>query len=417
LTTPIEVADKVSVKAPALLSRDGCDRSTAYHQANKIVRADDGLYVTWLDAAYRCLVARVSPKGKVLGQVVLAQGYDNHCGGTLARTPDGALHFLSGSHHVSFVYRHTRTPGAAESWSPPQAVATRGTYPSFVADPSGNLHLACRQMGAGETEPWGVACYEHRPPDPWARWGIQLLRMPAPLYSYPTNALAAGADGTLHLLVEWYKTWPGKGAPARSLGVSHFERSATGAWLRGDGSEVGSFPTGMEGSPLILSRPSGNPRPGNIAVLRDGQPCFGAWDQGDGSLLLAVRDRSRVWRVTDLSGDGARIDPGNIFSGQPQVAVNAAGEIVLVAPRAATAKWGDPSSRLHAFWLDLADGSVRRHHALEKTEPGEPDWLASIEKPGPGVFPEELYLLFQTGQRGEGCINAKRCAVNLAVLP
>lgn len=398
------------------LARDGCDRSTAYHMSNKIAREGDGLWVTWLDEAYRCVLARVSAGGRVLSRAFLAQGFDNHCGGALARTPDGALHFVSGSHHVAFVYRHSQGPEVGASWSPPEAVGVGGTYPSLVADPAGGLHLAHRQMGEREEGTWGVAAHEHRPPGPWKRWGVRLLDMPAPLYSFPTNSLAAGPDGALHLLVEWYKTWPGKGAPARSLGVSHFLRAPSGEWRFDDGRPLEKLPSGMGESPLAVSRPGGNPRPGNLALLRDGRPFFGYWDQADGALVLAVKGAGGGWRLIDLTSAAERLDPGRRFNSQPQAAVNAAGEIVLVACRAEGGAWADPSSRLHAYWIDPSGGEVLRHLALEKRDPREPDWLPSIEKPGPGVFPEAPWLLYQTGRRGEGCVNAARCAVNLSLL-
>jgi len=140
-----------------VLTRDGCDRATAYHQANKIVRAPEGIYVTWLDAAFRCMLTHAKPDGTVGGTVPMAQGFDNHCGGTLVRTPDGVTHFLSGSHHVGFLYRSSATPMAPESWSLPECAGMLPTYPSLVYDREGLLHLAHRHSSMHKSGgAWGV---------------------------------------------------------------------------------------------------------------------------------------------------------------------------------------------------------------------------------------------------------------------
>ena len=259
--------------------------------------------------------------------------------------------------------------------------------------------------------------------------------MPAPLYAYPTNALATGPDGTVHLVVEWYKTWPAEGAaegPAgrrgyasdarnakerpRSLGVSHLEMPRPGEWLHTDGRKVEKYPVTMEETPLIVNRPEGNPRPGNVAVLPDGRPVFGIWDQDSGTMVLSVRQADRVWRLTDLTASAQSFDPGRHFCSQPQVAVNARGEILLAAARAETPEWGHVSSRIHAFGIAPDSGAITRHEAVPKTDPQEPDWLPNIEKPGPGLYPEELHLVFQTGRRGAKNDDHTPCAVKWTVL-
>jgi len=384
------------------LARDGCDRATAYHMTNKIVRADDGFYVTWIDTDFQCVVAHVARDGRVLDQTALAQGFDNHCGGALTCTPDGVLHFLSGSHSHGFVFRSKTAAG----WSLPQGVGRSATYPSLVHDLAGNLHLAHRYSGNTPVDHWGVCWYTTKPPSPWQWPSTSLVRMPCPLYAYPTNALAVGADGTLHLLVEWYKTWADGATPAHSIGVSHLERIA-GKWHHTDGREVKLLPVPLEDTPLIIAKPAGNPRPGNLAVLPDNRPFFGCWDQDTGALTLSIR--SQTWRTTPL-------DVGEIVNGEPQVAVNARGEIVLAAPCAKALPWGDPSSQIHVFWIDPATAAIKRHRALEKEHPDEPDWLPSIEKPGPGGYPAELALIFQTGRRGKTCTDKMNCAVKFTVL-
>ena len=129
---------------PIVLTRDGCDRAAAYGQANKIVRAPEGVYVTWLDASYRCMLTHVMPDGSVRDTIPMFQGSDNHCPGTIVRTPDGVVRFASGSHSVAFMYRSSTTPMDPASWSLPECVGMLVTYPSLVHDLEGRLHLANR---------------------------------------------------------------------------------------------------------------------------------------------------------------------------------------------------------------------------------------------------------------------------------
>ena len=407
---------------PIVLARDGCDRATGYGQANKIVRAPEGLYVTWLDTTYRCMVTHVRQDGSVGDTIPMFQGFDNHCAGTIIRTPDGVVHFASGSHSVAFMYRSSATPMVAASWSLPECVGMLSTYPSLVHDLEGRLHLAGRYSVTDRTTNVYGVCWGMKPRGrPWQK-SIAIVRMPAPQYSCPGNALAVGPDGTVHMVLGWYKTWPaGAGGrdqpiPPRSLGVSHLEMSEPGEWRHTDGRMVESYQVAMEDTPLIIARPQGNPRPGNVAVLPDGRPLFAVWDQDTGAVELAIRQADRTWRITELTAQADGAGPGKCFCTTPQVAVDARGDILLVATQAECTRWGHVSAQLHVYRIAAEDGAVTRHEAIPKTDPHDPDWLPNIEKPGPGIFPEELHLVFQTGQRGEGCTNAARCAVKWTVL-
>lgn len=47
----------VSMTTSIALAADGCDRATAYHMSNKILRREDGIYV-WLE---RYVLSRILP--------------------------------------------------------------------------------------------------------------------------------------------------------------------------------------------------------------------------------------------------------------------------------------------------------------------------------------------------------------------
>jgi len=396
------------------LAGDGCDRATAYHMSNKIVRRGEELYVTWLDAAYRNIVARVDPaNGAVLGAVAVAQGFDNHCGAAMTLTPDGQLHVVAGSHSGGFVYRSGDAPLDEGRWSLPESPGACATYPSLVSDREGGLHLAHRY--SPREAHWGTMYYRRAAGGLW-QYGRFLARAPAPLYSYPTNALATGPDGRLHLLVEWYKTYPDNVHPPHSAAVSLLESPDGQRWFHTDGREVRHFPVGLEDTQPALFRAEGNLRPGNLVVLPDGRVCFSVWDENRFAVLLVIRQADRTWRVSDLTvALGERL-PGLRCNGQGQVAPLPSGEVVLVVPFNPDGKWGGEGTQLHAFWLQPEDGSLLRHKEISKDDPAEPDWLAAIENPVGGRYSDAPWLLYISGRRGEGCINDARCAVKLVQL-
>lgn len=405
---------------PVVITDRGCDRATAYHQANKIVRTSRGVFVTWLDSKYRCILTQIDESGKVVMEHVYAQAFDNHCGGALTQTPDGTVHMLSGSHHLAFLYLKSATPWDPTSWSIPEVVGQTATYPSLIHTPDGALHLTHRRAGLAGDEHWGVAWHFKAPGGNWGSYRGLYWRMPTPLYTYPTNALTSAPDGTVHCIIEWYKTWPNNVIEPQSLGISHFELKPGGStlpkpptpWHHTDGRPVKSIPIKVEESyPQVV--PAGDdPRPGNVAALPNGRPVFGVWHAATGAARLCVQQEDRAWRHIDLNTIASDLGlSGKSYVATPQVAINSRGHVVAVVTRSDENKWGGDASWLHTLVIDPQSGVVIKHAPVPRAEPDQPDWLASIEKPGAGVFPDEFNLIYQTGKRGTGCINEAQCRV------
>ncbi len=402
------------MKTVCTLTADGCDRATAYHMSNKIVRRSDGLYVTWLDAAYRCILARVEPdSGRVAAAFSLAQGFDNHCGAALAQAPDGRMHFMAGSHRRgAFIHRWSDTPSDPASWSLPEAVGAEPTYPSFVCTPGGLLCLAHRQ---GWDAHWGVNWLTRRPGDQWS-WPYMLVQAPDLRYSFPTNSLAVGPDGSIHLLVEFYKTYPGDRVSPHSMAVTHLVSPDGLKWFHDDGREVKHAPVRIEDTPHVRFKAGGDLRPGNLTVLPDGQPAFAFCDSHAGRTELATRRADGSWRCTDVTAHALRQRPGWRTAPQAQIAVDRDGLLVLVMPIAPDGAWGHPETELSVLWAEPATGRVVHQAMPTRFAAGEPDWLSSLEKGNVGLPDHGLYLMHTSGRRGEGCVNAARCAVRLLQL-
>jgi len=380
--------------------------------SNKIVRRGDELLATWLDRRYRNVVASVDQtSGKVAAKSLVSQGFDNHCGAAMTLTPDDVVHVMSGSHHRGFVYRASGEPARAESWSPPEAVGCSPTYPSLIADLRGDLHCMYRHspMSGGR---WGSGWCKKDGAAPWQS-ALLFAEAPAPGYIYPTNAMALAPDGTLHLIIEWYKTYPDDVVPAHSMAVSHYESTDGVHWSHTDGREVTSVPVRIEDADPVIFKGDANLRPGNLAVLPDGRLCFGIWERVRQGLLLAVRELGQAWRVVDLAPALEAHCPGTYANGHPQVAATSAGELIMVLPRGETDEWSHPSSQLHVFRIQPDTAEIVGHEPVEKIDPDEPDWLPSIEKQLLGRYQDDPYVTYITGNRGIGCINDAQCRVRM----
>lgn len=400
------------MRGPWTLATDGCDRATAYHMSNKIVRRGDELVVTWLDSRYRNVVACVDQAdGQVTSSSLVSQGFDNHCGAAMTLTLDDVVHTMSGSHHRGFVYRASDEPSQAESWSPPEAVGGCPTYPSLVADLRGNLQCLYRASSMSGAR-WGSGWSKKIGDAPWEQAAL-FAEAPAPGYIYPTNAMSLAPDGTLHLVIEWFKTYPDNAVPPHSMAISHYESTDGAGWLHSDGRAIASMPVRLEDSNPIIFRGAANLRPGNLTILPDGRLCFGIWEPDRGGLLLAVRELDRVWRVVDLAPALASCCPDTHANGHAQVAATSAGEVIMALPRGDTGDWGHPSSQLHIFRIQPDSAEVLGHEPVEKLEPQEPDWLPSIEKHMLGRYVDDPYVSYITGHRGTGCINDAECRVRM----
>ena len=142
------------MKIHHLLSESGSDRATGYNMSSKLIRRDDTLFVSWLDApselgqpAKAMLGVCDRQSGEMRSRIQLGEGIDNHCGAALALDQNGRLHTIVGAHSGDFLYRWSDTPADAESWSASTPLGPSDTYPSLVVDAEGTLHLAHREAG------------------------------------------------------------------------------------------------------------------------------------------------------------------------------------------------------------------------------------------------------------------------------
>jgi hypothetical protein len=385
--------------------------------SNKVVRHRDGVFVTWLDDCYRIVLAQVDPDtGTVVTAFPLAQGIDNHCGAALTLGADGALHVMAGAHGTNgFIHRFSATPADPASWSLAEAVGAASTYPSLVTARNGDLVLAYRHTALQGS--WST-CVIRRPRGGAWSWCNPLVAAPAPGYTFPTNSLSVGPDGTLHLLLEFFKTFPENRDASRSMAVTHLQSCDNGVtWLHDDGRPVKSTPIGIEDCTLIDSDPAGSLRPANLVALADGRLWCGIWNQFTGAVWLLRRDAPGRWTRVDLDAAIAMAAPARVLTSQPCLTVDRDGSLLAVCTVAPTLNWAHPENELLCLWLDPATGALRRHWRVPKADPAQSNWLPSVER-GDGPTPAHSpVILFTDGNRGEGLVNSARTRVRMIALP
>lgn len=392
---------RIFMTSTCTLSTDGCDWGTAFKMSNKIVRRSDGLYVTWLDCRFRIMVARVDlGSGKSDPPFALAQGIDNHCAAAMTASSDGRLHLVAGSHGRAFIHRWSDTPSDPASWSLPEAVGVCATYPSLVCDSSGTLHLAHRY--APLNAHYGTAITRRPAGGGWT-WPLLLVQAPAPGYTFPTNSLALGPDGTLHLLIEFYKMFPNKEAPPHTMAVAHFESADGGVtWRHSDGRTVARVPVGLEDTQPIRYKGGGNLRPSNIAILPDKQPALVICETNSHTLELAVRCADHSWVLSDLTRAATAERPDWKPTEIAQVAVDREGRLAVVGSIAPDGQVAHREAQLFLLRVDPSNGRVGYRALLPKTRPDEPDGHPSVEKNGIGIPGDDLFLLYTSGSRTGG---------------
>lgn len=402
-----------------LISNEGSDRATAYHMSTKF--ADDGrnLWVTWLANPYQVRLTRIDPVAfAVVAETPLVQSYDNHCGASLALERNGRLHVVAGSHHQSFIHRWSATPTDPQSWSLPQAVGRVATYPSTAISADGRLlHVAYRSS----SNPWTLVVMRAEldaNPITWTDFSHSrtVLRAPNEGYCYWTNSLVVDANGTLHLMAEFYKQ------VAKPVGysaaVTHLYSNDDGLnWHHTDGRPLECMPAGLEHITPILFRGGGDLRPGGMILLRDQSLAFTIYNPRNQQILLARRRPGAAWDVFDWTEQlHAKMPAGWSFCSQGSLAEDRTGRLhcaLVVAPEHG---FGHPTSRLMHVVADADARNLTHAELLSPWRDDHADWLPHLHKAPASMPANACLLLHQSGNKAPTNINTTNTEVALRLL-
>lgn len=366
------------------LSESGSDRATGYNMSSKLIRRDDTLFVSWLDApselgqpAKAMLGVCDLQSGEMRSRIQLGEGIDNHCGAALALDQNGRLHAIVGAHSGDFLYRWSDTPAEAESWSASIFLGPNDTYPSLAVDAEGTLHLAHREAG----ERWQLWYRRKRAGQPWET-PLPLAISPVPGYNHFMQSLTVGPTGELHLIFQFHYGDSGSASDCRGRAAVSMQSDDGGETWFNEGERCDTLPLTVETMNAICHHEGQHERwevrVGNHVVDADNQPWFFASIPGRRAGVLWHRT-SDGWEEIELADTIPNL---NMENGRAtSISRDMEGHLHLMIathPFGEKTNWFDPS--LELFHLKLrADGSLIAIEQLTTTEPSAANWLPALE--------------------------------------
>ena len=364
-----------------LLSAGGSDRATAYNMSNKIVRRDQDLHVSWLNApqppgqpAQIMFAACDATTGEIRHKFALGDGYDNHCGPALALDGHGRLHAVLGSHHGPFIYRWSEKPGHVDSWSAPEALGPLNTYPSLAVGKDGILHLAYREQG----ERWQLLYRRKRPGRVWEA-PVSLAVSPTPGYNHFMQSLTVGPSGALHLTFQFYYAESGRAIDCKGRAAVHLMSEDGGDTWYNDGMRCDRLPITADAVRAICRRQEGGIRVGNHVVDEDDHPWL-ATSLPDHPSGVLWHGAESGWEAFDM---GQMLSGLNTVGGRAMsITRDAACRLhlaVSAAPHGSQTKWLDPSHELFHLVMD-AQGARVGFEQLTADDADQSRWLPAFEQ-------------------------------------
>lgn len=378
-----------------LLSGQGGDRATGYAMSNKILRLPEGFLCTWIDCRRQNRWALVDgASGTILREGELGQaGADNHCGAAIALAGDG-VHAVTGGHHGPL--RHYRFEAGEGNWREQATLEVRGTYPSLVADQLGTLHLAFRSSG----ERWTLdyCRFENglwTPPQ-------SLVRASMAGYIYWTNGLAAGPDGSVHLV---FGNTTLRSGGSRHFSASHLVSPDGGrTWRQACGAAVQPL-VAVADLPILTGKPRADrmqspedqrrydqPGPGNFnyqqmvlsnPVVDGGGTVHVVLHNGLDGTAEVMAGKDGEWTTLPLAPAVAEVAAGCRIHMQSSLSMGPSGRlhaVLMVAPGSACV-WGPAGTHLVRVAFD-ADGTGVEAERLTPPDPACAQWLPALEQPG-----------------------------------
>lgn len=401
-----------------LLSAEGSDRGTGYDLSNKLIRRGSNLCLGWLNApqesggpARVMLGAADASSGALQGSICLAIGIDNHCGPALALEPGGRLHFMSGAHHGDFLHRWTDDvdPLHVESWSEPEPIGPRASYPSLISDPAGTLHLTYRSSRAAK---WQLL-YRRKPQGGHWSEPVPLAESPTQGYNHFMQSLVSDEQGLLHLLFQFHYSETGHAADCLTYAAAHIRSRDSGlSWVNAQDVTL-TGPVTMATCAPFCAAPQGGMRVNSLALDAAGTPwVFVDYPENPSGLLINL-DTPQSPEISQVPA----MEPFDLRGGRSlAMSFDLQGDLhILFAqrPDGQPTLWFDPSQELHYARFQPGDsGQFPPAHRLTGPDPEAASWLPVVEWGFPtlaGSKPKEnLWYMWTQGlnQGGIGGNNA-----------
>ncbi|MEO7598580.1 MAG: BNR-4 repeat-containing protein [Opitutus sp.] len=412
--------------ARAILSTEGSGRATAYPEQNKIITLNSRTHVVWLDAVAEGFRVRGRTLDHTTGEwspvTTIGEAQDNHGGPALTVDSKGFLHIVYYPHHQAVRYRRSVQPNDLSHWEEEERFGDGLSYPSLLCAPDDTLIVAARRGFFG---PDGKYLDKHyleeelwikSPGSSWQRQSV-LIRGRFPRYAQFASGLVWSPDRkTIHLGGRIYESSPDPmGKPTYT--IVYMKTSDLGkTWTKADGTPL-TLPVNADSIDVLEADDPGTGlqlNSGPLAVDRDGVPhvLYTAKAKGHSQLVLATPAKGAGWDKRDL----ADVMPSTVRGWEVNLGMGGGMSIsdtgrativaVVLAPPAEEVgtlkEWGHPTTEVVRLWSD--DGLKTFHsEVLAPMDPGEPHWLANIERPtGHNRVPEKPGIIFLGGVAGAG---------------
>jgi hypothetical protein len=423
-------AEQQNIKHHHRLSREGSDRGTAYNMSRRIIRRDDALIVGWLDAPrHKGLLSRVmigicDPEtGRLRHSFQIGEAKDNHCGPALVMDNNGRIHAIVGGHHTPFLYRWSDQPEHSESWSAPDTLSGKSTYPALTVDEKGTLYLAYREQNAKETEGekrWQLWLRRKKPDHTWQE-PVALATSPVPGYNHFMQSLTVGPEGSLHLVFQFHYSDTGRSADGWGRAVSYMTSKDGGnTWLQNG--HLVETPLTIETLQPVCRVEKGEQGRGlsksNHVVDADGQPWFFCSLPGHKSGVMFHHEPDG-WHRIDLAdalnglliGHGgstslSRDDQGNLWFS------------FFADPSGGPWGWGHPRMELFVAVFNKKGNRLALVNVTDH-DPNAANWLPALEawdwtRPSQR-FGDGLWLMYTRGTNAGGIGGDNRNALRTEI--
>lgn len=366
---------KLTIKSTTKLSQNGSSRATAYMMSNKIITADNKIFVSWLD-----LVANIQIKmydiqtDQWSETVLLGKGADNHAGPAITMDSQGFLHAVFGPHHSPFQYRMSKNPYDISEWSEIKRFGVAATYPSLVCDAEDNLHIAYR-CGA---EPWRILYQKKFKDQDWSE-PVDLVHAGVKDgYIHYGNSLVISEDGVLHLGFHIYDLHSKHG---QSLG--YLKSKDNGTTWKNVKEVTMQIPVKPDADCFIEQDQNFDMRIGNLAIDSKGLPWLTALhNEARPRTTILWHYNGQDWESQDLIETTQNHYPekellycGLTFDRDGIMYIPA-----IIQKIGGSSHWGDPSQEV-IFLYSPDSGQTFNIFPISEIDPNLPNWLINIERP------------------------------------
>ncbi|MBN1541634.1 BNR-4 repeat-containing protein [candidate division KSB1 bacterium] len=392
--TPRLDVERIAVVSSDTLSVNGSTRATSYSMSVKIIRAQDKLFVTWLDHVADIQIKCYDLKTDTWSEtILLGTGVDNHAGPALTLDSQGYLWAVFGPHHGPFQFRRSARPYCIDEWLELPDFGDTATYPSLVCDAEDQLHLTYR----GLSQPWKIT-YQRRPSGgEWSEPRALVSAAADTGYTHFGNPLAVSAEGVLHLA---FHTYDLESRAGQAIGYMR-SRDNGDTWENAEGQPL-ELPASPD-SPCIIERGDTlDMRVNSLVLDPQGEPWILSTRIHENPRTTRLWHRENgEWQTIDLLPVVREIMPTvEVLYGSHTFSADGTLWVATTVQPAGTKLWwgGDD---LETVLLVSADrGKSWRLLPVSTPAQGVPSWQPSIERPyshRPVGIPALLYTFGGVG--------------------